>query len=146
MERKIEMKIKYFIKEKIETSTLHHHGILRRKFRKKKLQVTQEQGKEQNSTPQINTNTRRFNSKNCLRIVQLAARRNQLGLELLNLTVQTTDCTKQSIFLGTLGQKKIIASKISDICFQVSDFHFQIGTLIFESYALEQEPWPSSRC
>jgi hypothetical protein len=28
MERKIEMKIRYFIKEQMETSTLHHHGIL----------------------------------------------------------------------------------------------------------------------
>jgi hypothetical protein len=34
MERKIEMKIRYFIKKKIETSTHHHHGILKQKFRK----------------------------------------------------------------------------------------------------------------
>jgi hypothetical protein len=71
-------------------------------------------------------------------MLQLAVHRSQLSLELLNLTVQTTNCNKQSVFLGTLGQEKKIASKISNICFQVSDFHFQIGTLIFESYALEQ--------
>ena len=29
MEKKIEMKIRYFIKKKIETSTHHHHGILK---------------------------------------------------------------------------------------------------------------------
>jgi hypothetical protein len=35
MERKIKMKISYFIKgRKLETSTLHQHGILTKKFRK----------------------------------------------------------------------------------------------------------------
>jgi hypothetical protein len=42
-------------------------------------------------------------------------------------------------FLAQPVQKKIIASKISDISFQVSDFNFQIGTLMFESHALEQK-------
>jgi len=104
-----------------------------------KTQVTQNwTRKEQNSTPQISTDTRRFDSKNCLIIGQLAVHRSQLNLELLDFTLQTTDRSKHSLFLGTLVQKEIIASKISDISFQVSDFNFQIGTLMFESHALEQ--------
>ncbi len=142
MERKTKMKIGYFIKKnKMETSTLHQHGILTQNSEKNnfKTQVTQKwTRKEQNSTPQINTDTRRFDSKNCLRIGQLAVHRSQLGLELLEFTVQATDCSKHSLFLGTFVQKEIIASKISDISFQVSDFNFQIGKLMFESHALEQ--------
>jgi hypothetical protein len=141
MERKTKMKIGYFIKEnKMETSTLHQHGILTQNSEKtsKHKSHRTEQEKEQNSTPQISTDTRRFDSKNCLRIGQLAVHRSQLGFELLDFTVQTTDCSKHSLFLGTLVQKEIIASKISDISFQVSDFNFQIGTLMFESHALEQ--------
>ena len=142
------MKIRYFIKKKIETPTHHHHGILKQKFRKtsKHKSHRTEQEKEQNSTPQISTDTRRFDSKNCLIIGQLAVHRSQLNLELLDFTLQTTDRSKHSLFLGTLVQKEIIASKISDISFQVSDFNFQIGTLIFESYALEQGSWSSSGC
>jgi hypothetical protein len=135
------MKIGYFIKEnRMETSTLHQHGILTQNSEKtsKHKSHRTEREKEQNSTPQISTDTQRFDSKNCLIIGQLAVHRSQLGLELLKFTVQTTDCSKHSLFLGTLVQKEIIASKISDISFQVSNFNFQIGTLMFESHALER--------
>ncbi len=141
MERKIKIKISYFIKRKKWKrqhfiNTAHSRTKFRRNF---KTQATQNwTRKEQNGTPQISTDTRRFDSKNCLRIVQLAVHRSQLGLELLNFTVQTTDSSKHSLFLGTLVQKEIIASKISDISFQVSNFNFQICTLMFESHALEQ--------
>jgi hypothetical protein len=53
MEKKIEMKIRYFIKKKIETSTHHHHGILKQKFPKtsKHESHRNERENEQNSTP-----------------------------------------------------------------------------------------------
>ncbi len=114
------MKIRNFIKEKIETSTLNHHGILKQKFRKNSKHESHrnEREKEQNSTPQISTNTRRFNSKNCLILGQLNVHRRQPNLEPLNLTVK-------------------IASKISNNSFQVSDFNFQIGTLTLKSHEVE---------
>ena len=130
MERKTKMKIGYFIKEnKMETSTLHQHGILTQnsgKTSKHKSHRTK-QGKEQNSTPQISTDTRRFNSKNCLILGQLNVHRSQLSLELLNFTVQ-------------------IASKISDNSFQVSDLNFRIGTLMFEPLKSSKDSWSSSGC
>ncbi len=56
MEEKIEKKIRYFIKKKTETATIHQNNIVNTKTEKNfKTQVTQEQGKEQNSTPQIKT-------------------------------------------------------------------------------------------
>ncbi len=121
MERKIEMKIRYFIKKKIETSTHHHHGILKQKFRKTSKHESRknEQEKEQKSTPQISADTRRLNSKNCLILRQLNVHRSQPILEPLNFTVQ-------------------IASRISDNSFQVSNFNFQSGTIIFKSYEVEQ--------
>ena len=119
MERKIEMKIRYFIKKKMETSTLHHHGILTQKFRKNfKTQVTQEQEKEQNSTPQISTDTRRFISMNCQILGQLNIHRTS------------------PISSRWFSQSKPL--QISDICFQVSKFHFHIGTLMLKSHEVEQ--------
>ncbi len=135
------MKIGYFIEEnKMETSTLHQHGILAQNSEKtsKHKPHRPEQEEEQNSTPQVSTDTRRFGSKNCLIIGQLNVHRSQLGLELLDFTIQTTDRSKHSVFFGTLVQKEIIASRISDISFQGSDFNFQIGTRMFESHVLEQ--------
>ncbi len=124
----------------MKMQTLCQHGTLTHKIPKNlKEQATQNwTRKERNSTPQISTDTRRFDSENCLRIGQLTVHRSQLGLEPLVFTVQSTNRSKHSLFLGTLVQKEIIASKISDISFQVSNFNFQIGTLIFESHALEQ--------
>ncbi len=124
----------------METSTLHQHGILTQNSEKTSKHKPHRTEQEKNKiahhklalTHDVST------PKNCLRIGQLAVHRSQLGLELLNFTVQTTDCSKHSLFLGTLAQKEIIASKISDISFQVSDFNFQIGTLMFESHALER--------
>ncbi len=90
----------------MKTPTLYQHVTLPHKIPQKLLIASHKNRtmREQN-IPQIKTDKRRFDSKNCLRIVQLAAHKSQLGLELLNLTVQTTNRTKQSVFLGTLGQK-----------------------------------------
>jgi hypothetical protein len=94
--------------------------------------------KRKNSTLKISIHTRRFSSKDCLVIGQLAIHGRQLGLELLNFTVQPTDGGKHSVFFGPLVQKQIVASKISDISFQVSNFRLQISFLMLESHALEQ--------
>jgi hypothetical protein len=103
------MKIGYFIKEnKIKTSKLHQHGILTQKIPKNfREQVTQNWIRKKNIIAHHKLTLTHYGStpKNCLAIVQLAAHKSQLGLELLNLTVHTTNCNKQGVFLGTLGQK-----------------------------------------
>ena len=62
-----------------------------------------------------------FHSKNCLIIGQLNVNRSQPGLEPLNFTVYIT-------------------SKINVNSSKVSDFHFQIGTLMSKDHAPEQKP------
>jgi hypothetical protein len=73
----------------METLTLHQHGILTQKIPKtsKNKSHKNKWEEEQNSTLPISTDTRRFGSKDCLVIGQLAVHRSQLGLELLDLTV-----------------------------------------------------------
>jgi hypothetical protein len=95
-------------------------------------------GKEQNSTLQISTDTRCFDSKNCLVIGQLAVHGIQLGLELLNLTVQATNRGKHSVFLLPVVEEQVVASEVSDVSLQVSDFSFQIGLLMLEPHPLKQ--------
>jgi hypothetical protein len=54
MERKIEMKIRYFIKEKTETSTIHQNNIVNTKNPEKTSKHEShrnEREKEQNGTP-----------------------------------------------------------------------------------------------
>jgi hypothetical protein len=123
MERKSKLKSGTLLKRKTETSTLHQNGIINTKNPEKTSKQKSrknEREKEQNSTPQISTGTRRFNSRNCLILGQLNVNKSQPSLEQLNFTVRN-------------------ASEISDNSFQVSNFHFQIGTLMSKDHAHEQK-------
>ncbi len=116
------MKISYFIKERKngkanDSSTRQTHEKHRKKTSKHKSRETVQ---EKRSTPQISTDTKRINSKNCLILGQLNVNRSQPSLEPLNFTVQ-------------------IAPKINDNSSQVSDFHFQIGTLMSKDHAHEHK-------
>ncbi len=60
------MKISYFIKErKTEKPTIRQHDKLTRNFEKTSKHKSRETVQEK-STPQISTDTKRINSKNCL--------------------------------------------------------------------------------
>ncbi len=94
------------------SSPRHTHEKITKNF---KEQVTQKwPGKEKNITLQI-TQYALLPLKLCLVIRQLAVHRGQLGLELLNLAVQATNCSKHSVFLGPLIQKQIVTTKIGNV-------------------------------
>ncbi len=100
----------------METSTLHQHGILTKNYEKlQRTSHTKLNKKKQNSTLQIGIHTRRFGSKDCLIAGQLAIHGRQLGLELLNFTVQPTDGGKHSVFLGPLVQKQIVTTEVGNV-------------------------------
>ncbi len=123
----------------MKTLTLHHHGILTQKFWMLNKQVTQIwTGKEQISTLKVSTDTRCLDSKYCLVVRQLAIHGRQLGLELLNLTVQATDGGKHSVFLLPIVEEQVVASEIGDISFQMSNFSLQISSLMLEPHTLKQ--------
>ncbi len=114
------MKISYFIKEeKTATPTIRQQDKLTRNLEKTSKHKSRETVQEKN-TPQISTDTKRINSKNYLILGQLNVNRSQPSLEPLNFTVQIT-------------------SKINDNSSQVSDFHFQIGTLMSKNHANDQK-------
>jgi transcription initiation factor IIF auxiliary subunit len=119
MERKIKMKISYFIKrkrrsnEKGQTSSTQKKvkNIGRTKPKKKKNKLARHKLAIKHDV---------LNSKNCLKIRQLHDNSSQPSLEPLNFTVY-------------------IASEINDNSSKVSDFHFQIGTLMSKDHAPEQK-------
>jgi len=119
MERKIKMKISYFIKrERRSNKNVKPHqlrkkvkNIGRTKPKKKKNKLARHKLALQHDV---------FNSKNYLIIRQLHVNSSQPSLEPLNFTVY-------------------IASKINVNSSKVSDFHFQIGTLMSKDHAPEQK-------
>jgi hypothetical protein len=79
-------------------------------------------GKEQIiNTSHISTNTHQVSPDSHLVRRQQAVHDSQLRLQLSDLTVQATNGGKHSVLLVSLVQKQIVASKISDVSFQVSN-------------------------
>ncbi len=94
--------------------------------------------KKQIGTIKVSTDTRCLNSKYCLIIGQLAVHGSQLGLELLNLTVQATNGGKHSVFLLPVVEEQVVASEEGDVSLQMSNFSLQISFLMLEPHSLKQ--------
>ena len=100
----------------METLTLHRHDILAKQLQKfKKTSHTKMTGKREKYKTSKKAQYALLPLKICLVIRQLAVHRGQLGLELLNLAVQATNCSKHSVFLGPLIQKQIVTTKIGNV-------------------------------
>jgi hypothetical protein len=76
--------------------------------------------------------------KICLVIGQLAVHGSQLRLELFNLPVQTANRSEHSVLLVPIVQEQVVTAQISDVSLQISNFTFQIVSLMLESHPLQQ--------
>jgi len=76
--------------------------------------------------------------KICLIIGQLAVHGSQLRLELFNLPVQTANRSEHSVLLVPIVQEQVVTAQISDVSLQISNFTFQIVSLMLESHPLQQ--------
>ena len=94
--------------------------------------------KEQNRHTPNSTDTRFSDSKNCLVIGQLAVHRSQLGLELLDLTVQATNRRENCVLLLPVLQEDVVTSKIHHISLQMLDSGLEVRLLMLKPHPLKQ--------
>ena len=92
--------------------------------------------KEQNRHTPNSTDTHFSDSKNCLIIGQLAVHGSQLRLQLVNLTVQTTNCGEHSVLLVPVLQEQVVAPQIPHIGLQMVDAGLKVRLLMLEPHPL----------
>ncbi len=106
MERKIKMKVSYFIKRKRKSN----RDVKPHQHRKKVKNISHTKLYKKRARQKLALKHDVFNSKNCLIIRQLDVHRSQHNLESLNFTFHAADRSKHSLFLGIIVQKGIITS------------------------------------
>ena len=90
------------------------------------------------NTPHIRTSTHHASPDSHLVRRQQAVHDGQLGLQLGDLTVQTTNGSKHSVLLVPVVQEQIVTSEIGDISLKEFKASLQICLLMLESHPLKQ--------
>jgi hypothetical protein len=139
MERRSKEKVNYFIQEmrnkNVETSSPRHTSS---KALKTQNHVTQNRTEKNNKHIPNKHRHMSLRLKICLVIGQLAVHGSQLRLELFNLPVQTANRSEHSVLLVPIVQEQVVTAQISDVSLQISNFTFQIVSLMLESHPLQQ--------
>ncbi len=117
--------------------TFHQHDILTQNFESLKTSHTRtEQKKNIINTSQIRTDTHCSDSKSCLVRGQLAVHGSQLRLQLVNLTVQATNCGEHSVLLVPVLQEQVVAPQVPHIGLQMVDAGLKVRLLMLEPHPL----------
>jgi hypothetical protein len=119
--------------------TFHQHDILTRNFESLKTSHTRtERKKNIINTSQISTDTHCSDSKSYLVRGQLAVHRSQLRLQLVNLTVQATNCGEHSVLFVPVLQEQVVAPQIHHISLQMLDAGLKVRLKMLKPHPLKQ--------